>query len=89
MDFSIEFIGIAGGFKGPIELLGRIVAFEGGTFIFGPRDGFGTLPRDIGPFPGRFNDGDIDEEGIRGLNEACPCDGTRNEPEFCDIFVQK
>lgn len=85
MDLSIGLIGTAAGFRGPIELLGRMVALEGGRFIFGPRDEFGKLPRDIGPFPGRFNDGDIDDEGNRGLYDGCPCEGTRNDPEFCDI----
>ena len=83
--FSIGFIGTEAGFKGPMELLGRIVAVDGGTFIFGPSDGFGKLPKDIGPFPGRLIDGDIDDEGSRALNDGCPCDGIRNEPEFCDI----
>ena len=89
LDLSIGFIGVVVGFIGPIEVLGRIVPVEGGTFIFGPSDGFGKLPRDIGPFPGRFNDGGIDNEGPRGLNDGCPCEGARKVPEFCDIYVQK
>jgi hypothetical protein len=44
-----------------MELLGRINEDEGETFIFGPIDAFGVLPIDIGPLPGRFNDGDNDQ----------------------------
>jgi hypothetical protein len=72
-----------------MELLGRIVAGEGETFIFGPRDVFCKLPIDMGPFPGRFNDGGRDDDDNRGLNDGCPCEGARNGPEFCDIKIQK
>jgi hypothetical protein len=72
-----------------MELLGRIIAGEGETFIFGPRDAFGKLPIDMEPFPGRFNDGDRDDDGNRGLNDECPYDEERNGPEFCDIKTQK
>jgi hypothetical protein len=43
-----------------------------------PMDVFGELPKDIEPLPVRFKDGD----GNRGLNAGCPCDETRNGPEF-------
>ncbi len=46
-----------------------------------PMDVFGELPKDIEPLPVRFKDGD----GNRGLNAGCPCDETRNGPEFWDI----
>jgi hypothetical protein len=80
-DFSIGFIPIVPGFISPMELLGRINEDEGETFIFGPIDAFGVLPIDIGPLPGRFNDGDKDD-GNRGLNVGCPCEEARNGPEF-------
>lgn len=85
LDLSIGFIGVAVGLSGPIDILGRIVPVDGGTFIFEPRDEFDKFPRDIEPFPGRFNADDIDDGGTRALNDGCPCEGVRKCPEFCDI----
>jgi hypothetical protein len=82
------FIPTVPGFIGAMELLGRIIGGDGVTFIFGPRDVFGKLPIDMGPFPCRFNDGDRDDDGNRGLNDGCPYDDGRNGPEFCDIETQ-
>ena len=84
------FIPTGTGFKGPIELLDRIVEDEGETFIFGPIDVLDKFPIDIGPLPGRFIDGDIDDDdGNRGLNDGCPYEEATNGPEFCDIKTQK
>jgi hypothetical protein len=66
------------GFIGPIELLGRIVEGEDETFMLEPMDVFGELPIGREPLPVRFKDGDDN----RGLNAGCPCDETRNGPEF-------